>query len=1287
MLLALALPAAGRRRARLPAALAAPSVRRIALEQLSEAEAARAARRRSTPRPPRRSTATAAATRSTSSSSRAPATAGVAATLGGNGAASTRPASRRPSRRRSPRSSRRSRRTERALLEAAAVAGEPFEPDLAAAIAELPRRRRARRARRRCSRSTSCARRRCRAASSSATRSCAGPSTSRRAGGWRLAAHARAAAALAARGAARRRARAPRRAVGARQGDEEAIAVLLEAGRGGGAARAGRGGALVRGGAAAAADADARAPGRRARRARLGAALARRARALPRRRCSRRSSCCPPDAARRRVELTALCAAVEHWLGRHDDAHRRLARAWDELPGPRRRAAAAALQIELAVDGLYELDFEQTREMGRGALGDRAARRRPRADRGGRVGAVPRRGGRGRASTAAREHREEALEPRSTGCPTPSSRRGSRRSTTSAGPRPTSSATTTRSRTLDRGIAIARATGEGRLLVPLMLGKGYPFEMQGRLAEAIEMLRDGGRGRAAVGQPALPLLGAVRARLGALLRRRPRRRDRGRARRARASAAAWPAARSRGGRRPGLGARRRAVRARARSSAARELMLELGGEDLARTMPVERCFDWESLALVELAAGQHRGGRRATRARAEEDAARLGLQLPAALAARTRAAVLLAAGEPLEAARAGRRGRPRLPTAIGARLQAAFSRSARGPRARRGGRAHGRRSRRCARPSASSTRAARCACATRCAASCASSARAPRRAGRRPPATSGVASLTKRELEIADARRPTARRTARSPPRCSSARRRSSRTCATSSSSSASPRASRWRGRSSATGASASGAAGVTAAAPPLDPDAARLRGARLPRRSSTRAAARLRQRRARLRRDLAGRRALRRRARRHGRRRAGLGLGAAGRARRAVPAARRLRRAGLGVPDRRRRLPVEPPADRRRVRLVQRLGRDLRLRGGEHDGRLPRRAVGADAARDRADAQRDRGDRDGARGRLRGRRRARASTCSAARSRRGSRPRWSRRSGSGSRCCSPSASRTSRSSRDTLGAEALSGGSVGAGMLAALAVGGWVFIGFDACVGASEETQGRRAPRPAGDLDRAAQRRRARDPQRGRGRRSRTPTRPASSPGATSTRSRPRSSASFGSWSAKPFAAVVLVAFLACGMAAQALTARTIYSIARDGVLPGLALPAPVDRRQAPIGAIARDDGRRLPRPAARPRLGRGRQPDRVRHGGDLRRVPARRARRADRARARHLDARRARPARPRRARRSTRSPSPGSRSRRSTSPGRATSLAPPGAPGYQVWAAPLVLAVIAVVGLAVPR
>ncbi|HEX6725668.1 MAG TPA: APC family permease [Gaiella sp.] len=156
-----------------------------------------------------------------------------------------------------------------------------------------------------------------------------------------------------------------------------------------------------------------------------------------------------------------------------------------------------------------------------------------------------------------------------------------------------------------------------------------------------------------------------------------------------------------------------------------------------------------------------------------------------------------------------------------------------------------------------------------------------------------------------------------------------------------------------------------------------------------------------------------------------------------------------------------------------------------------------------------------------------------------------------------------------TLGAEALSGGSVGAGMLAALAVAGWVFIGFDACVSASEETRGaaRHVPRaiwlallsvaalvilnafavtlahpdPAGVVA-------GRD----------------ADPVTTSVVT------SFGSWSAKPFAAVVLAAFLACGTAAQALTARTIYSIARDDVLPASRFLRRVDRRRVPIGAIA---------------------------------------------------------------------------------------------------------------------
>ena len=263
----------------------------------------------------------------------------------------------------------------------------------------------------------------------------------------------------------------------------------------------------------------------------------------------------------------------------------------------------------------------------------------------------------------------------------------------------------------------------------------------------------------------------------------------------------------------------------------------------------------------------------------------------------------------------------------------------------------------------------------------------------------------------------------------------------------------------------------------------------------------------------------------------------------------------------------------------------------------------------------------------------------------------------------------------DTFGAEALSGGSTFAALLAALAVGGWAFIGFDATVAAAEETRGAAEHVPRAIwiallsvgglviLNAFAT----------------TLAHPDPAAVAAGQDIDPVSTAvvaSFGDWSSKPFAAIVLVAFLACGMAAQGATARGIYSMARDGVLPGSRLAAP---RRPPPGADRRDRRRhadRLGRPAARPRGDRDRQPDHVRHRGDLRFVPAdRRSRHCSRA-----------------GRASCRA-----RGWSSTSLAVAwlafetvniawprASLAPLGAPWYQVWAAPMVVAAITVIGLA---
>jgi tetratricopeptide (TPR) repeat protein len=371
--------------------------------------------------------------------------------------------------------------TERLLLEGAAVAGEPFEPDLAAAIAEIPYPDglaaldallaldlvRPTAVPRRFTFRHPLVRR---AVYESAP------------GGWRLAAHARAAAALAARGAGAAE-RAHHVEHSAIQGDEDAIALLLQAGI--------TTAARAPDAAVHWFEATLRLLGSEdlERQVAVRVSLADALRSLGELDRCRTTllealDLLPADAVAQRAELTARCAAVEHWLGRHEDAHARLVRAWEELPD-RSLPVAAALQIELAVDGLYELDFEQTVGMGRGALeasrqtGDRVL-----------IAAAASALCLGEAAAgqieAARERRAEAVE---------------------LVDRLPDAELATRIETLyylgwaenylehydeaiahvDRGIAIVRATGEGGLLIPMMLVKGYTLEMQGRVPEAIEL--------------------------------------------------------------------------------------------------------------------------------------------------------------------------------------------------------------------------------------------------------------------------------------------------------------------------------------------------------------------------------------------------------------------------------------------------------------------------------------------------------------------------------------------------------------------------------------------------------------------------------------------------------------------------------------------------------------------------------------------------------------------------------------------------------------------------------
>ena len=184
--------------------------------------------------------------------------------------------------------------------------------------------------------------------------------------GARLAAHQRAAQALSARGAAAS-ARAHHVEHAARFGDEEAAAVLREAGQ----QVAGRAPATA---ARWLSTAVRIMPSEASPEERLLAlmTLAEAQGATGQFEESRQTlieaiELAPDDAPVPRERLIGACAAIEQLLGRRDDAHRRLLGALDEL-SEEATPQAASLMIDLALDAFYQMDYEGMQEWGRRAI-------------------------------------------------------------------------------------------------------------------------------------------------------------------------------------------------------------------------------------------------------------------------------------------------------------------------------------------------------------------------------------------------------------------------------------------------------------------------------------------------------------------------------------------------------------------------------------------------------------------------------------------------------------------------------------------------------------------------------------------------------------------------------------------------------------------------------------------------------------------------------------------------------------------------------------------------------
>jgi DNA-binding CsgD family transcriptional regulator/tetratricopeptide (TPR) repeat protein len=353
----------------------------------------------------------------------------------------------------------------------------------------------------------------------------------------------------------------------------------------------------------------------------------------------------PPGTSVLRATLVAVLAAVEHLLGLHEDATARLRTGLAQISDTS-SLEACALQVEVAWDGLYAIDWGQMRAFGGRAL--ETARSHGDGALIAAAGAVTAFGELcEREVVAARRHCDEAaaaLDATEDG---------------ELAARPGSAYMLGWTehfleryedaiRHLDRGIAISRATGQGQFFLPMTLGKVMALCAIGRLDEANELAESAVEGaRLAANDQLLAWALWERCWAAALAGDLDT-----------ALPAGTESVRLAGAlefnvlTRAGHLAYAYALLEAGEADGALE-QLRLGGADRPGFEPASQCLWYEQLAAAELGRDQ-RSEAEAWARRAGDCAAGLDLAFADAMGQRAAARVLLAAGDAAAAAEAAR---------------------------------------------------------------------------------------------------------------------------------------------------------------------------------------------------------------------------------------------------------------------------------------------------------------------------------------------------------------------------------------------------------------------------------------------------------------------------------------------------------------------------------------------------------------------------------------------------------------------------------------------------------